>query len=312
MYFLSLSMIRELGYACINTTLQKEKISTNRGMKQATFKAKGLDYVSELALKNVQDLEKIIHWNEANNIRLFRISSDIFPWYSEYNVSQLKDYNRILNTLERIGLFIQAHKHRITAHPGPFNLLASPNESVVKKTLIELENHSKIFDMLGLSETPYNKINIHIGATYNNKEVAAKTWVANVKRLSQACRSRLTVENDDKASMWSVRELYDMVYSESGVPIVFDYHHHPFCTAGLSEYEALSLAIKTWPINIVPTTHYSESKSLHLNDPKIKLQAHSDFINGPIESYDHTIDVMLECKAKEAALLKFRKNLLKD
>jgi UV DNA damage endonuclease len=305
-------MIRNLGYACINTHLQKSKISTNRGMKRATFDAKGLQYVSELALKNVIDLEKIIHWNEANDIRFFRMSSDIFPWFSEYKFTDLPDYREIRDILSRIGKYIDAHKHRITAHPGPFNLLASPNEAVVKKTLIELENHSTIFDLLDLDTSPYNKINIHIGATYNDKVTAAKTWVKNRQRLSQNCLSRLTVENDDKASMWSVRELYHMVYSECGVPIVFDFHHHTFCTGDLSEFEALKLACSTWPLDIIPVTHYSESKSLHLNDPKIKLQAHSDFINGPINSHGINIDVMIECKSKEQGLLNFRKNLLKD
>jgi UV DNA damage endonuclease len=300
-------MIRNLGYACINTTLQKSKISTNRGMKQATFKSKGLAYASELALKNVIDLEKIIHWNEANNIRFFRISSDIFPWCSEYNFDQLPDFPQIKEIMERIGLYIQAHNHRITAHPGPFNLLASPNEAVVKKTLIELENHSKVFDLLGLEESPYNKINIHVGATYNNKEGAAKTWVKNMRRLSTACASRLTVENDDKASMFSVKDLYHMVHSECGIPIVFDFHHHTFNTGELSEFEALKLASCTWPMDVITTTHYSESKSLHLNDPKIKLQAHSDLINGPINCHGLNIDVMIEAKSKELALLDFRK-----
>ncbi len=306
-------MIRNLGYACINTTLQKSKITTNRGMKQATFKAKGLPYVSELALKNVIDLEKVIHWNEANDIKFFRISSDIFPWCSEYEFNQLPDFPQIKEVMERIGKYIRLHRHRITAHPGPFNLLASPNEAVVKKTLIELENHSKVFDLLDLSDSPYNKINIHIGATYNNKEVAAQTWVKNEKRLSMHTRSRLTVENDDKASMFSVKDLYDMVYSECGIPIVFDYHHHQFCTGGLSEFDALKLASSTWPLDVIPATHYSESKSLHLNDPKIKLQAHSDLINGPINCHDLNVDVMIEAKSKELALLEFRKKyFIKD
>ena len=39
--------------------------------------------------------------------------------------------------------------------------------------------------------------------------------------------------------MYSVKELYDGVYSNIGVPIVFDYHHHRFCD-GAGEQEALS------------------------------------------------------------------------
>jgi UV DNA damage endonuclease len=60
-------------------------------------------------------------------------------------------------------------------------------------------------------------------------------------------------------------------------------------------------------MDVITTTHYSESKSLHLNDPKIKLQAHSDLINGPINCHGLNIDVMIEAKSKELALLEFRK-----
>ena len=64
----------ELGYACINSTLQAAGgITTNRGMRQKTFNERGLPYVSELALQNVKDLVTIIKWNEEKNIKLFRL-----------------------------------------------------------------------------------------------------------------------------------------------------------------------------------------------------------------------------------------------
>ncbi|MGA1875197.1 MAG: hypothetical protein ACMUIA_06295, partial [bacterium] len=46
-------------------------------------------------------------------------------------------------------------------HPGPFNVLCSPNDDVVQRTIAELNRHSQIMDLMGLSTTPYNKINIH-------------------------------------------------------------------------------------------------------------------------------------------------------
>ena len=69
-----------LGYACINMTLaaQRVKINTNRGMIKKTFFKKGLDYAGSLALLNVNDLQTILEWNVKNNIKFFRISSDIF------------------------------------------------------------------------------------------------------------------------------------------------------------------------------------------------------------------------------------------
>lgn len=49
------------------------------------------------------------------------------------------------------------------------------------------------------------------------------------ERLSPNCRARLTVENDDRASMFSVRDLMHLA-TKAGIPIVFDFHHHRFCT----------------------------------------------------------------------------------
>ena len=71
------------GYACINLELRKDKITTNRGMIRRTFDAKGLDYVSELVMLNLQDQLKVIKWNQENNITLYRMSGSLFPWMSE-------------------------------------------------------------------------------------------------------------------------------------------------------------------------------------------------------------------------------------
>jgi UV DNA damage endonuclease len=294
-----------LGYACINETLKRQKITTNRGLKKATLDSKGLQYVSQLSLQNVLDLENVLDWNLKHNIKLFRMSSDVIPWGNKIDIDKLPDITEIRSTFDRIGKFVDANKIRITTHPGPFNLLASSNPDVVHNTVLDLNMHAVIFDMLNLSQTRYNKINIHVGATYGDKIAASKTWCKNFKTLPESVKNRLTVENDDKASMFSVLDLHNLIYNEVGVPIVFDYHHHKFNTGDLSEENALRLAVSTWG-EVKPVVHYSESKSLHENDTKIKLQAHSDYINGPIDTYSNDVDVMLEAKAKELSLLKFR------
>jgi UV DNA damage endonuclease len=126
----------------------------------------------------------------------------------------------------------------------------------------------------------------------------------NFKRLSNSVRSRLTVENDDKASMYSVKDLM-YIHKKIGIPIVFDYHHHQFCTGDMTEQEALQLASTTWPKGIRPIVHYSESKALHENDNKQKPQAHSEYINALPNNYGLDVDCMVESKAKELAILPF-------
>ena len=295
----------KLGYACINMTLsgQKPKITTNRSMIKKTFLSKGIEYAGELALLNCTDLYKIILWNVKNGVKFFRVSSDIFPWASEYNIEDLPQYGMIQTILSSCGQYAKDNGLRLTTHPGPFNVLVSPREHVVKNTITDLTNHGKVFDLLELTRTPYNKINIHCNGVYGDKKAAMDRFCENFQLLPESVQTRLTVENDDKASMYSVKDLM-YIHEKIGIPIVFDYHHHKFCTGGLSEKEALELAISTWPTDITPVVHYSESKSLHESNEKIKPQAHSDYVHIIPDTYGHDVDIMVEAKAKELSILK--------
>ena len=298
----------KLGYACINMTLgsQKPRITTNRSMIKRTFIEKGINYAGELSLQNVKDLFDILKWNNEHNIRFFRLSSDIFPWASEYSIEKSPYYKQIEKILKGCGNYAHKNNIRITSHPGPFNVLVSPREHVVKNTITDLELHGKVFDMLGLSRTTYNKINIHCNGVYGDKISAMNRFCQNFERLSDAVQTRLTVENDDKASMYSVKDLM-YIHERIGIPIVFDYHHHKFNTGGLSEKDALELAITTWPKDIKPIVHYSESKRLHEGNNTIKEQAHSDYINKLPDLYNNNVDIMVEAKAKELSILPYIK-----
>ncbi len=288
-----------LGYACINMTMGK-KVTTNRAMVKRTFQTKGLDYVSELALANAKDIIKILEWNRMNGIKLFRLSSAIVPWGDHIDLTQLKDYKEIKSELKKAGDFAKFHNMRINSHPGPFVVLTSPKEEVVKNAIADLELHGKIFDMMGLSKTTYNNINIHCNGVYGDKQSAMDRFCSNFKRLSKSVQSRLTVENDDKATMYSVLDLM-YIHQKIGIPIVFDYHHHQFCTGGLTEEQALKLAATTWSDGITQEVHYSEPREGN------KPQAHADYIKQLPETYGLDIDIMVEAKAKELAILPFIK-----
>jgi UV DNA damage endonuclease len=293
-----------LGYACINMSLGKN-VTTNRSMVKRTFNEKGLDYVSELALANSKDVLKILVWNKNNNIKFFRLSSALVPWGDGLDLTTLKDYDEISIALRRAGDYAKANGIRITSHPGPFVVLTSPKENVVEAAIKDLELHGKIFDLLGLSQTPYNKINIHCNGVYGDKLSAMDRFCENYLKLSDSVKNRLTVENDDKATMYNVKDLM-YIHNKINIPIVFDYHHHTFNTGDLTEEEALKLAITTWG-DITPVVHYSESKALHEENSKIKPQAHSDYIKSLPNTYELDVDIMVEAKAKELAILPFIK-----
>ena len=321
-----------LGYACLNTHKQKTGTFTNRTCRKKTLHSKGLEYISGLAFQNVLDLREIVKWNRVMGIELFRVSSGLFPWMDEYDFKVLRDYKLIEITLKNIGKLATKYGQRLTFHPGPFNCLASPNEAVVAKTVRELDKHSEQFNMMGFEPSNYNKINIHVGGTYNDKEATLERFCKNFELLADHTKKRLVVENDDSANEYSVRELYEGVHKRIGIPITFDYYHHKFNTGGLTEEEALKLAATTWPTGIKQCCHYSESrrkeqlfelnKVLKQNNllleeltpdsvfyemkreiDKIKAIAHSDYIYKKINTYGLDVDIVVEAKMKEQAIL---------
>lgn len=299
-------MPHNTGYCCINTLLQKQGITTSRAMRKATFEAKGLKYASELALKNAQDLVTILAWNAKHDIKVFRMGSGIFPWGTEYDFMSLPDHVEICNTLQVAGLVANSTGQRITAHPDHFVKLASANPKVVENSIKDLELHSLVFDLMGFSKTPYNAINIHVGMNFS--EETAQRWIDNFRTLSPELRSRMVVENDDKASGFSVVQLFTYLHSELDIPITFDYFHHQFHPDGLTTQEAAELAAGTWPTGITPLFHYSESKNLNEN-VQGNPRAHADYVFSRIDDFGLTLDIDLEAKAKQDALFKYRELL---
>lgn len=302
--------VPNLGYACINESLSnvkpaKNKITTNRTCTKKTFEAKGLDYIGELVLQNVIDLAKIICWNNDHGIRLFRMSSEIFPWATHWDFKDLKDYEEIKAKCFYAGELARIFDQRLTFHPNHFVVLASPREEVVKNSLKELESHSEFLDMMGFEPSLWNKLNFHLAATYGDKPAAIERFKKNFWRLSERCRKRVSIENDDTPNDYSTEDLLPIA-KELDCATTFDAHHHGFCPGSLSAEDAFRAAIATWK-GVRPIMHHSESPE----DPDKKRSAHSEWIKGPIELWGHdsNVDVMLECKRKEKALLKFRQQL---
>ena len=293
-----------LGYACINTSLSANKITTNRTMRRKTFDANGTDYVSDLALLNVKDLKTIIQWNNEMGIKLFRLSSGIFPWSDEYDVKTLKDYDEIVELMLEIGTIATEAGQRLTMHPGPYNCLASPTQKVVDKTIRELNFHSEQFNIMGYDPSPYNKINIHVGGAYGDKKSTLNRFCENFKLLNEDTKKRLVIENDDSPNEYSVNDLYWGIYKQIGIPITFDYFHHKFNTGDLTEEEALRMAATTWPDGITQCCHYSESRRKEKLDESIRPQAHSDLIYEKIQTYGLEPDIVIEAKLKEQSIFK--------
>lgn len=295
-----------LGYACINTALSANGISVNRGMIRKTFDKKGLPWCGELAEKNLIDLLTILTWNYNNLVHNYRMSSDMFPWMSEYQFEDLPNFHySIAPVLEAIGDTVREFNHKVSFHPGQFDCLASPNPSIVEKTIFDLEQHSRIMDFMNLPATHQFNINIHVGGVYGDKAKTLERFVHNFSRLSKNLQNRLTVENDDTKNGYRVEDLIHLTHG-IGVPIVFDTLHWQ-CNPGNLDYDsAFRLAYSTWnQLKFVPEIHHASSRKLN-EDESAPLKAHADFIYEPVNTLGLPAYVTIESKMKEQALLRYR------
>ena len=289
---------------------KEDRITTNRSMVKKTFLERGLEYASETALLNAKDLIKVIRWNNEHGIKMYRMSSDIFPWASEYEFTDLPHFEDIRTALLEAGDEAKRGGQRITFHPSPYGVLASVREDVVKNALKDLRQHAEIMDLMGLDQTHFYPINIHVNTTQPTKEEAAERFCNHFHLLSDNVKKRLVVEVDDKKSQFTAVDLYEMVHKKIGIPITFDYLHNKCNPSIHTEEEALALCLSTWPEGIPAITHYSDSKRNH-EDPTAKEVAHSDWLYEKIETYGMEFDIELEVKMKEKALLEYNNKIEK-
>ncbi len=300
--------MKNIGYCCIPMGCnvgkkKKEHITVNRGMVRKTFDAKGLPYVSELVIENLKDTLKVLDYNLSVGIYIYRLSSDSFPWMSEYEFSDLPNFKLIQILMKQIGDKAKENGIRLSYHPGPFNVISSQNDSVVEKTIKELNKHAELMDLMGLDQSHYYPINIHINITKPTCEEAAQRFVDRFPMLSESCRRRLTLENDDSPNQYSVKMLYDTVHTKIGIPIVFDQHHFNYGPQDQTMEEALKLACSTWG-DVRPLTHMSSPKTLEDNSGK--QTAHADYIYEEIKTFGLEFDTEIEAKAKDLAVIRYR------
>ncbi|CUU50473.1 UV damage endonuclease UvdE [Clostridium beijerinckii] len=179
-----------IGYACLTIGVP----DTN--LKSCTAKSLTEEKLLEIISYNLKSLKNIIDYNIKNNIKLFRISSDLIPFGSSH-LNQLSWWNIFSQEFAEIGRKIMDNDIRVSMHPGQYTVLNSPNDDVVKRAIEDLNYHVKVLDNFGVGAN--HKIILHIGGVYNDKEQAINRFADNYKRLNDQVKERLVIENDDKS-----------------------------------------------------------------------------------------------------------------
>lgn len=259
--------------------------------------------LAELCRANAEALLASLDFCARHGIGAFRIRSQILPVKTHpttgYAMDELPGGTDITARFRECGRFARAHDLRLSFHPDQFVVLNSPNPQTLAHSLAELDYQAEVAEWVGA-----DTITLHGGGAYGDKAAALDALRRNIERLPTPVRSRLTLENDDK--VYTPADLLP-VCADTGVPLVYDVHHHRCLPDGLSVAEITTRARTTWAAE--PLFHIS-SPLAGWGGPK--PERHHDYIDAadfPVEWLGWPLTVEVEAKAKELAVARLSADL---
>ena len=271
------------------------------GIRQATHlsrfdRGRQLEMLAATVRDNGESLLRAIRYCHGHGIGAFRVNSRLFPLKTHpdlgYRLDGLPGYAAIEEIYGQARAEAERLDVRLGFHPDQFTLLSSPDAGVTARSLAELAYHAEAAELIGA-----DVITLHGGGGYGDKAAALARLTGAIERLSTPIRSRLVLENDDR--VYTPVELLP-VCERTGIPFVYDVHHHRCHPDGLSVEEVTARALATW----------SREPLFHLSSPKAgwnggNPRPHHDFIDPadiPSCWLPHRLTVEVEAKAKELAL----------
>lgn len=273
-------------------------------------------------------LYQIFDYLAEERINMYRISSRVAPYVTHPDLPQFHhQVEECAEELARLGERARRQGLRLSMHPEAFTVLNSPNERVYEGALRDLDFHARFLDAMGLG--PEAVVIIHGGGVFGDKPAAMARFVARYALLPERIRRRLTLENDEKS--YTVPDIAEL-HRRTGVPLTLDNLHHRVNNPdGLSDREAAALCFPTWPAGVTPKMHFSSARAeqrqvrrrdratgkVIVSEAAPLESQHADYIDPDefigflraTEPLHINVDVMLEAKAKDLALLRLRGQL---
>jgi UV DNA damage endonuclease len=299
----------QLGLCCLNTVLRDQK-PTVFNSRSIIRKHYTVEKARERALQNVKDLIPMIEYNHANNIRCFRLSSCIFPRFTDKEVeSYTIDFT--IPDLKRAGDLAKKYNIRIVMHPGQYIQVGANTDKVFDSTIDDLSHHADILDAMGMDGN--SVMIVHGGGTYGDKKQTMIRWVRNFQKLPEKVRKRLVIENCERCYSLQDVLIISRLLKKRGfeLPVIFDSHHYE-CNEQLygPQYNPLEKDIE----NVIESWG-SRKVLMHVsNQGEGRVGHHSDYITRFPDIFFYirdklnvSIDLEVEAKKKEQAIFALRK-----
>ncbi|MEK4650134.1 UV DNA damage repair endonuclease UvsE [Niallia sp. FSL W8-0954] len=251
--------------------------------------------------QNLKNTKRILYYNAANEIPLYRLSSSLVPLATHPDV----DWDFITPFQEQwreLGQLVKQFKLRVSFHPNQFTLFTSPREEVTINAIKDMTFHYKMLEAMDALDT--SLINIHIGGAYGDKDTSLQRFQQNIQQLPMVIKNQMTLENDDKT--YNVRETL-ITCEQENIPMILDYHHHMANKEDIDLALYLERIFKTWKNHrMVPKVHISSPKST------LAFRSHADFVSFDFvlpflkmaKNLNQDFDIMIEAKQKNLAMFK--------
>jgi UV DNA damage endonuclease len=266
--------------------------------------AAGRAHRAKLVTHNFEMLARAIECCHDLGIGAFRVNSQIIPlathpdWLFDLGSLQAGTLGKSLAECRRLA---HIHGIRLSMHPDQFVVLSAHRESVVAASIAELNYQAAVCEGIAA-----DVLNIHGGGAYGDKRSALARFAENVGRLSDAARSRLTVENDDRT--YTPSDLLELTEA-IGIPLVYDVHHHRCNPDKLSVEEATEAALNTWQGE--PLMHISSPLDGWAGKKPNRHHMYIDPDDFPSSwlTLSRAVSIDVEAKAKELAVLRLKRQL---
>ena len=264
-----------------------------------------INRLRRLTHQNLTNTLRILRYNSAHNIHLYRFTSKIVPLATHPIAAGWSYHDEFAAEWREIGSYIKSHNLRVSAHPDHYTLLNSPKAEVLTAALQDLDYHVTMLEAMALPAEP--QLVIHVGGLYKEKPAALARFITQFNRLPDRIHLRLMLENDDK--IYTATDVIKLCQTV-GCPMVLDIHHHACKNNGERLADLWPAIIKTWH-NAIPKIHLSSPKSdtdFRSHAGTIELADFLPFLTVAKE-VKQDFDVMIEAKNKDQALFKLMDEL---
>ena len=269
--------------------------------------------------RSLELLGPVFDYLERIDVRVYRLSSQTIPYGTHPGLPAF-DFRRQLDEaadeLEALAARARGLELRLSTHPGQYTVLNARDSAISELAIAEVEQNAALLDHLGAG--PEGSVVVHVGGAYGNRAEALDRWAFAWDRLSHGARARLALENDEFS--FSTQDVLEL-HARTGVRVVLDVHHHRIhpASAQMPIRDGLAAAFATWPPGVRPKVHLSSARTMIETGASSKpsfppLRNHADLVlpwdlEALVTAAPGPVDVVLEAKAKDLALLELRRTI---